>query len=201
MLKELGTLWHSQSTLVFKSPTEKKVTGRYENGEFIELDDTAVELCHEWGFKYDQETFDRLYNDNSSAGEEKDDEEKDNEEKDNESVEESEKKEPEKKVVTNSKSFETVSKDVEATTVTNTSIDVKSFLSSFYSDFVEVGLQDIAKKHQSEVNDLENKLYNTEQSLENTKAELNQKNKDFDELTEKYEAIKKKFDTMKSIFA
>ena len=59
-LKEMETIWHPDSTLVFKSKTEKVVIGRWINGEFVPLDEEAVELCTQWSFKYDQELYDEL---------------------------------------------------------------------------------------------------------------------------------------------
>ena len=53
-LKELNTIWHPKSGLVFKSREEKVVTGRYIDGALIELDDTAIQLVEQWGFKIDE---------------------------------------------------------------------------------------------------------------------------------------------------
>jgi hypothetical protein len=53
-LKELGTIWHPESTLVFKSKDDKVVIGRWDKSEFIDLDDTAIESCEKWGFKIDE---------------------------------------------------------------------------------------------------------------------------------------------------
>jgi hypothetical protein len=53
-LKEMGTIWHPESTLVFKSKDDKVVTGRWDGTEFIELDDVAIESCEKWGFKIDE---------------------------------------------------------------------------------------------------------------------------------------------------
>ena len=52
--KKLDCLYHKESMLVFKSPTEKLVIGRIENDEIIPLDEQALELCQEHGFKYDE---------------------------------------------------------------------------------------------------------------------------------------------------
>jgi hypothetical protein len=53
-LKELDTIWHPESTLVFKSSKDKIVIGRYEDDKFVSLDDTSLELCDTWKFKYDE---------------------------------------------------------------------------------------------------------------------------------------------------
>jgi DNA-binding TFAR19-related protein (PDSD5 family) len=52
--KNLNMIWHKESTLVFKSPEEKIVIGRYED-VFIPFDDIALDLCIFWKFKYDYE--------------------------------------------------------------------------------------------------------------------------------------------------
>ena len=54
-LKELNTIWHPESTLVFKSSTEKIVIGRYENEKLVSLDNKCLELCEKWKFKYDKD--------------------------------------------------------------------------------------------------------------------------------------------------
>ena len=59
-LKEMETIWHPDSGLVFKSKTEKVVTGRWVNSEFVPLDEDSIELCAQWSFKYDQELYDEL---------------------------------------------------------------------------------------------------------------------------------------------
>ena len=52
-LKTLNTIWHPESTLVFKSKNDKVVIGRYENDQLIPLDEKALDLCSEWRLKYD----------------------------------------------------------------------------------------------------------------------------------------------------
>jgi hypothetical protein len=54
-LKELQTIWHPDSKLVFRSRDEKVVTGMFIDGGFVELDDTAIGLAEEWGFKIDED--------------------------------------------------------------------------------------------------------------------------------------------------
>jgi len=53
-LKQLDTIWHPETGLVFKSRTEKVVTGTFIDDQFVELDDNAIELCEMWGFKIDE---------------------------------------------------------------------------------------------------------------------------------------------------
>jgi len=56
-LKELDTIWHPESGLVFKSATDKVVISRWVNEENFPLDDEAIELCEKWKFKYDTSVF------------------------------------------------------------------------------------------------------------------------------------------------
>jgi hypothetical protein len=51
---KLDCVYHKDSMLVFKSATEKLVTGRIENDELLPLDEKALELCEEYGFPYDE---------------------------------------------------------------------------------------------------------------------------------------------------
>jgi hypothetical protein len=53
-LKEMGTIWHPESTVVFKSKEEKVVIGRWDGTELIDLDDDTIESCEKWGFKFDE---------------------------------------------------------------------------------------------------------------------------------------------------
>ena len=53
-INEVDTIWHPESTLVFKSQKERLVIGRMLNGEFQSLDKKAIELCEEWRFKPDE---------------------------------------------------------------------------------------------------------------------------------------------------
>ena len=50
----LDTIWHPESTLVFKSQKERLVIGSIIKGEFQSLDEGAIILCQEWNFKPDE---------------------------------------------------------------------------------------------------------------------------------------------------
>ena len=57
VLKKLtahNTIWHPESTLVFKSQKDRLVIGRYIDDELIPLDDEAMSLCETWKFKPDE---------------------------------------------------------------------------------------------------------------------------------------------------
>ena len=49
----INKIWHPESTLVFKSATEKLVIGRFCDNEFISIDEKTLDLCVQWKFKYD----------------------------------------------------------------------------------------------------------------------------------------------------
>jgi len=72
-LKEHNTIWHPQSTLVYKSKKERVVIGRFVDGELIPLDDIAVELCDEWRMKPDESLLEN--DDEASTHDSKDDDE------------------------------------------------------------------------------------------------------------------------------
>jgi hypothetical protein len=78
-LKKYNTIWHPDSTLVFKSQKERLVIGRLVDKELVPLDDEAIELAEQWKLKIDESLIE-----SGSDSEEKDSEEKDSEEKDSE---------------------------------------------------------------------------------------------------------------------
>ena len=80
--KTIGKIWHPESTLVFKSPTEKLVIGRCVNNQIISLDDLCLELCIKWKFKYDAELIEEEEDEEEEGDEEEGDEEEEEEEGD-----------------------------------------------------------------------------------------------------------------------
>ena len=74
-LKELNTIWHPDSTLVFKSKDEKLVIGRWVDSTFVDLDDTAIQLCETWKFKIDESLIEQPTEDETVVEEVKDEEE------------------------------------------------------------------------------------------------------------------------------
>jgi predicted RNase H-like nuclease (RuvC/YqgF family) len=69
----LDTIWHPETKLVFKSRTDKIVTGMYINNEFVHLDDTAIELCEKWGFIMDESLFETVDENTNKVFEPKED--------------------------------------------------------------------------------------------------------------------------------
>ena len=53
-LSAYNTIWHPESTLVFKSHKERLVIGRLQNNEIVKLDNKSLELCDKWDFKPDE---------------------------------------------------------------------------------------------------------------------------------------------------
>jgi len=84
-LKDFNTLWHPDSSLVFKSVNDKRVIGRYVDGEIIQLDKEFLDLCTTWGMKYDEDLYETIFT-KEDDGEEEEEEEEAVEEETNEEV-------------------------------------------------------------------------------------------------------------------
>ena len=86
VLKKLvshNTIWHPESTLVFKSQKDKLVIGRYVNDEIIPLDDNALQLCELWKFKPDESLIDEQEDEQeNNQGDDQEDEQEDDQEDD-----------------------------------------------------------------------------------------------------------------------
>ena len=106
--KNINRIWHPDSTLVFKSATEKVVIGRYDGKEIISLDDESLELCTKWNFKYDttlienveevtasEEEGDEQSDESKEEREDEEDQQKDKEEEEQEQEHEEEEQEQE----------------------------------------------------------------------------------------------------------
>jgi len=53
-LPEYNTVWHPESTVVFKSQKERLVIGRIVDKKLVSLDQECLEICDEWSFKPDE---------------------------------------------------------------------------------------------------------------------------------------------------
>ena len=204
VLKKLpshNTIWHPESTLVFKSQKERLVIGRYVDDELIPLDDIAINLCEIWKFKPDESLFE---GENEPSGEESNDELPT--EKADQTVE---------KVSTQvekaDQTVEKVSAHVEKTpdqTVEKVSTQVEK---AQYKNSGAENIQNITEGFTvqlytavdiliNEKNYLLSQLRDTEETLSDLQKKYDDKEETLSDLQKKYDDIKKKFDTMKSLF-
>lgn len=190
-LKEHQTIWHPESTLVYKSRKERVVIGRYVDDELIPLDDEALELCEEWNMKPDESLLESRSSpdeDEKSGADEDDNGEEDGGEEDggedeegNNDDEQSDKKETvhEPEVKDSEPAAPLQSSDESLQQIMD---EYTSYSKSFLSKLLDVN------------NEKDSKFSAKEQECEQLKSEL-------EDLQAKYDVIKKKFDTMKSLFA
>ena len=195
-LKELDTVWHPESTLVFKSQQEKLVTGRYVEGEFIPFDDEALELCTKWSFKYDTSLVDDDEEDDEDNEEDKnqDTPSEDNEE---ETVEDKKDTESQNEEETENKEIEGSQQDWinnflvqegKINDFTKFMTDLNT-LSKNLNDYYKSVSENLASKvllSQNEANDLKN--------------QLEKKSLEYDEIKAERDMLKSKFEGFKNFF-
>ena len=206
-LKELDTIWHPESKLVFKSSKDKVVIGRYENDELISLDDECLELCAKWKFKYDKD----LVQEEDDENDEEDDYEKVDEAQ-NENLD------------TKEDEYEKVEENIESKTNDDEHQDDIERNDNIEKNTIEVvkntdnkeSISDLTNEYTKRVHNFFDDLsqkYN--QELLNLKNEIIQKNKLYDELlnnynkevsdhsntTEELNKLKTKFDGIKQLFS
>ena len=192
-LKEHQTIWHPESTLVYKSRKERVVIGRYVDDELIPLDDEALELCEEWNMKPDESLLESRSSpdedeksgadedDNGEDGEEDGGEDGGEDEEGNNDDEQSDKKET---------VHEPEVKDSEPTAPLQSSDESLQQIMDEYASYSKSFLSKLLDVN----NEKDSKFSAKEQECEQLKSEL-------EDLQAKYDVIKKKFDTMKSLFA
>lgn len=186
-LKELNTIWHPESTLVFKSSEEKVVIGRFEDGELIPLDETSLELCSKWKFKYDKDLVEEDENEEDETQDEEKVDEKSEDEKETSEKEEIPDEEEKEKVEVKPEKIVKIEKSNEDNST------IRS-LTSEMSEKIHSLFDKISVNYNTKIQDLEN--------------ELIQKNKIIDELEHKYnnsqselDKLKTKFDGIKQLFS
>ena len=189
VLKKLpahNTIWHPESTLVFKSQKERLVIGRYVDDEIIPLDDLSINLCETWKFKPDESLFE---GENEPSGEESNDE-----------LSTEKTPDPVEKVLVNVEKTpdpaEKVSTHLEKTQHKNSDAEnVKNITEEF-----TVKLYAAVDILINEKNSLLSQLHDTEETLSDLQKKYDDKEETLSDLQKKYDDIKKKFDTMKSLF-
>lgn len=211
-LKELDNrLWHPDSTLVFNE--DKKVIGRYENEELVSLDETSIELCVKWGFKYDESLLedgteeeeeaegleeqeadgDAEEGEEGEEGEEEAEDQEDTAEDEEAEEQEDEKRELIKKI---EKAKKQMKEDDKAKKIEKESEDTNS-------------ISDLTKDYTNKIHIFFNELkLETNTKITNLQNELSQSEKDLREMTDKYELehknhnnLKNKFNAVKSLFS
>ena len=213
VLKKLNshnTIWHPDSTLVFKSQKDRLVIGRYVDDEVIPLDDIAINLCEKWKFKPDESLFegeDEESTDEASTEKSTDpvdnvstEVEKTNDPVENVSAEVEKTPNPVENVSTrvekNSNPVENVSTEVKKTQYKNSGAEnIKNITESF-----NVQLYEAVDILINEKNFLLSQLHDTEEELSDLQKKYDDKEETLLDLQKKYDDIKKKFDTMKSLF-
>jgi len=53
--KNSGYIYNCNNNLVYRSVQDRIVIGRIDQDEFIPLDDHAISLCQQYGFRYEEE--------------------------------------------------------------------------------------------------------------------------------------------------
>jgi len=220
-LKEMETIWHPDSTLVFKSKTEKVVTGRWINSEFLPLDEEAVELCAQWSFKYDQELYDELMaegeeevaegeeetGEDVAEGEEVCEDVAEGEEEVGEDVAEEEVAEGEDADVAESEDVDKVIKSVHTVVKTETSSKDLDHLTSDFTSNLNNYFQTLTCDFSSKISILETKLSNKSDEFvkmtedrNKLKDELSKMTEDRDKVKEECEKFRAKFEGFKNFF-
>ena len=197
-LKKYNTIWHPESTLVFKSQKERFVIGRLVDKELVSLDDEAIELAEQWKLKIDESLLE-----SGSDSEEKESEDQDSQ-SDEGSQSEDEKQESAKE-----------SEDDEVNEEQNTpeSVDILEKQREEKSTDIKVDTPKVVLHVDTSLED--NKLTNEimqnahktvdlinglETKLDTVCKEKKTLQLSYDELKTKYDTIMNKFNTMKSLF-
>ncbi len=205
-LKKYNTIWHPDSTLVFKSQKERFVIGRLVDKELVPLDDEAIELAEQWKLKIDESLLE-------SESEEKDSEEgSDDDSNDEDSQEED--SQGEENTQEEEKSHEEQSQEAEDSHEAHDEnlIEVAKEEDNLQLKESEKTPKALTVDTSFKDNELTNEIMqNARKTVDliiglETKLEIVSKEKtelqtSYDDLKEKYDAIMNKFNTMKSLFA
>jgi len=202
ILKKLtgyNTVWHPESTVVFKSEKERLVIGRFFDKEVIPLDQECLELCDEWSFKPDES----LLDEEESADGNNDDVVDD--------VKDDVKDDDVKDVVDVVK--DVVVKDV----VIKDVVDVVDVVKDVVNDVVKDVSNNIGCPHRKIIKSLTDTLFNDIFSnvidnlqdkiesltieLNNANTQISQKTTELSLLQEKHDIMDQKFKAMKSLFS
>lgn len=204
-LKELDTIWHPESKLVFKSSKDKVVIGRYENDELISLDDECLELCAIWKFKYDKD----LVQEEDDQDDENDDEEDDYEKVDETHNENLDTKEDEYEKVEENIESKTNDDEHQDDIERNDNIVAKntdnqeciSDITNEYTKRVHNFFDDLSQKNNQELLNLTNEIIQKNKLYDELLNNYNKEVSDHSNTTEELNKLKTKFDGIKQLFS
>jgi hypothetical protein len=173
--KAIDKIWHPDSTLVFKSPEEKLVIGRLENGQVLPLDDVAIELCEEWKFKYDEtllEPTEQEQSDQEQSEQEGDETDEENEEENEEEVDKPQTEDTTPVEETKQEPVEQEPTKQEPTSQNEVVID--SMFSALQSRVLStiLALEEKIRIQTQEMTSIKKELEDTHTELKSTKTEL-----------------------------
>ena len=191
-LKKYNTIWHPDSTLVFKSQKERFVIGRLVDKELVPLDDEAIELSEQWKLKIDESLLESESEEKDSE-EGSDDDSNDEDSNDEQSQEENPHKDEQSQ---DDENLVEVVKEEDNLQLKESEKTPKALTvdTSFKDNELTNEIMQNARKTVDLIIGLETKL----EIVSKEKTELQTS---YDDLKEKYDAIMNKFNTMKSLFA
>lgn len=197
-LKKYNTIWHPDSTLVFKSQKERFVIGRLVDKELVSLDDEAIELAEQWKLKIDESLLESGSDSEEKESEDQDsqsDEGSQSEDEKQESAKESEDDEVNEEQNT-PESVDILEKQREEKS-TDIKVDTPKIVlhvdTSLEDNKLTNEIMQNARKTVDLINGLETKLDTVCKEKETLQLS-------YDELKTKYDTIMNKFNTMKSLF-
>lgn len=158
--RKLGKIYDAETGLVIKSQTEKLVIGRIVDDEFLELDEEAVKIAEENGYKIDPSLVEDGDNEQSSEPDAHDEEPKS---KPNSKTDE-------RKPSASSSETKTDAK-AKTKTAADSGSDLPALLKKFTSDF-EKALEKSEQETCNRIQELEASLASTKKELEETKKKL-----------------------------
>lgn len=214
-LKELDTIWHPESTLVFKSSKDKIVIGRYEDDKFVSLDDTSLELCDTWKFKYDESLLEK----NEEVEEIEETEEAEAEEETEEVDETDEVCDVKENIDENTEVIEDnenindvkipeISKDIDEnklgneklTPVLHETIPILD-ITAEYSNKIHKYFDCLSQTYNLEILNLKNEIINISKVNENLENDLKLERENHSNTLSKLEKLQNKFDGIKQLFS
>ena len=181
-LSQYNTIWHPESTMVFKSIKERVVIGRLEDEELKPIDNICKDACKEWNFVIEESpetSNDEGENEEEHKEVENEDEHKEVEDQDEqEEEEEDDDEEEEEKEEVKEENVSTV-------------LDTKS---SDRATRVLSKISSVAQEISVAVNQYEEEISKLKNDLENSQAK-NQR------LEQELDSMRAKFTALKSIFS